>query len=60
MLGIGEGITGTEVEEARILVLVGVAEGNTVDVIVGVKVSVMVGQSPSGMEILPAARAHRL
>ncbi len=60
MVGVGEGSATTDVEEAGILVLVGVEEGNTVDVVVGVKVGVMVGQTPSGMEIHPAALAHRL
>ncbi len=60
MVGVGEESTTTGVGEAGILVLVGVAEGNRVDVVVGVKVGVMVGQMPSGTEILPAAFAQRL
>lgn len=60
MVGVGDGSATTGVEEAGILVLVGVEEGNTVDVVVGVKVGVIVGQIPSGMEILPVALAHRL
>lgn len=56
----GDGSATTGVEEAGILVLVGVEEGNTVDVVVWVMVGVMVGQTPSGMEILPAALAHNL
>ena len=60
MLGVGEGITNIGVGEAGILVLVGVAEGNAVEVDVGVNVGVMVGQNLSGMEILPVALAHSL
>lgn len=60
VIGVGEGITTTDVGEAGILVLVGMAKGNTVEVVVGVNVGVMVGQTPSGMEILPAALEHRL
>ena len=59
-IGVGDGSTTTGVGEAGIPVLVGVAEGNTVDVVIGGKVGVMVGQIPSGMEILPTALAHRL
>jgi hypothetical protein len=57
---VGEGTINTGVGETGILVLVGVAEGNGVDVAVGVNVGVLVGQTPSGIEILPAALAHRL
>lgn len=60
MVGVGDESATTGVGEAGILVLVGVTEGNTVEVVVGMKVGVMVGQTPSGMEILPAALAHRL
>lgn len=60
VLGVGEGITSDGVGEAGILVLVGVAEGNAVEVVVDVKVDVIVGQTPSGTEIVPAALAHRL
>lgn len=67
VVGRGVGALGAGVEtinpgvgEAGILVLVGVAEGNGVDVVVGVKVGVMVGKAPSGMEILPVALAQRL
>ena len=60
MVGVGDGSATTGVEEAGILVLVGVEDGKTVEVVVGVNVGVMVGQMPSGMEILPAALAHNL
>ena len=60
MLGVGDGITIGGMGETGILVLVGVTEGNIVEVIVEVNVGVIVGQTPSGMEILPAALAHRL
>lgn len=60
MLGVGDGITIAGVGETGILVLVGVTEGNIVEVIVGVNVGVIVGQMPFGTEILPAALAHKL
>jgi len=60
VVGAGDGSATTGVGEAGILILVGVIEGNIVEVFVGVKVGVMVGQTPSGMEILPTAFAHRL
>lgn len=60
MVGVGDRSITTGVGDAGILVLVGVVEGNFVEVVVGVKVGVMVGQTPSGMEMLPTARAHRL
>jgi len=59
-IGAGDGSTPTGVREAGILIFVGVVEGNAVDVIVGVNVGVIVGQTPSGTEILPSALAHRL
>lgn len=60
MIGVGEGITKTNVGVAGILVLVGVAEGIFVEVVVGVNVGVLVGQMPFGTEIFPAALAHNL
>ena len=56
----GEGTICAGVGEVGILVFVGAEDGNIVEVVVGVKVGVMVGQSPSGMEIFPVALAHRL
>lgn len=60
MIGVGDGSTTTGVGETGILVFVGVKEGNSVEMVVGVKVDVMVDQSPSGMEIIPVALAHKL
>lgn len=60
VIGVGEGTTSDGVGEACILVLVGVAEGNVIEVVIGVNVGVMVGQTPSGIEILPVVLAHRL
>lgn len=60
MVGVGEGTICAGIGDEGILVLVGVAEGFGVKVVVGVSVGVMVGQTPSGIEILPVAMAHRL
>lgn len=59
-LGVGEGAINTGDGEAGIRVPVGVAEGNAVAVVVEMNVGVKVGQTPSGMDILPTALAHRL
>lgn len=59
-LGVGDGTLNIRVGETGSRVFVEVAEGSAVVVVASLTVGVTVGQVPSGMEILPAALAHRL